>query len=115
MKKKGSQISLIDMDTMHTVFGKNQAAILEYLVSFVEITSKLLNNIEHAIQEKNETVLTDYFHQLKGSVGSIGFKKMTKLCEKTEEKITQSDWVSAGQLCREMEQILKQLQVELKN
>jgi HPt (histidine-containing phosphotransfer) domain-containing protein len=69
--------------------------------------------VSNAIQEKNKIVTMNCFHQMKGPIGSIGFKKMYELCEKAEEKVTQSDWVSADQLCHDMEKILKKLQDEL--
>lgn len=113
MIKKSNPVSMVDMDIMYNVFGNNQIAMSEYLESFIEITSELLNNANRAISEKNKIAAMDYFHQLKGPVGSIGFKKMYTLCEEAEKKITQSNWDSADQLCCDMKKVLKKLAIEL--
>jgi len=104
---------MIDMDIMHNVFGSNQMAILKYLASFIEITSKILENVDKAIREKNQIAAIEYLHKLKGPVGTIGLKKLYKICEQAEKQINQSEWTSANYLCRDIEKILKNIEDEL--
>lgn len=86
MIRKSKHVSMVDMDIMRNVFGNNEIAISEYLEEFIEGTSTLLKNANHAIREKNQIAAMDYFHQLKGPTGSIGFKKMYTLCKKIKKK-----------------------------
>lgn len=111
---KGNDFSMIDMEIMHTVFGKNQTAILDYLKNFVGLTSELLKHAEYAVSRNNKVEAMACFHKLNGSLSGVGFKKMYILCQKAEAKINQSDWVAAKQLCSDMEKILNKFEVELR-
>lgn len=104
---------MIDMDIMFSIFGNNREALFDYLESLIDNLSKLLKNVDNAIRDKNKIIALKYFHQIKGPIGTIGFKKMYALCETAEEKITKSDWDSATHLCFEMEKTLKKLEDEL--
>lgn len=112
MKKNQHQISMIDMEVMKNIFGNNFTIIHDYIKRFTKTTAALLKKAENAIQQKNIELALDYFHQLKGPVGSIGFKKMYQLCEKIEERISHADWVAANALYNQIEELLKKLQVE---
>ena len=110
--KKMRIFSMIDPDVMSSVFGNNPDAIHQYVERFVTITSVLLTKIEESIQKKDSHLAMKQFHQLKGPVGSIGFKAMYRHCEKAEEKIGQLDWEAATDCVRGVEKELNKLNKE---
>lgn len=98
---------------MRSVFGNHSNNIRNYLLKFIQNSNEILKNIESAIQKQNTESAMNYFHQLKGPVGSSGFKKMYQLCERAEEKITEMDWVCAQKSCHEISEMLVKLKIEL--
>lgn len=101
---------MIDMDVLYTIYKDNMFAIHEYIQKFINISFSILKNAKDAIDKNDATLALDCFHQLKGSVGSIGFKKMYELCEAIEEKIAYSDWNAANELFAKLEKLLKNFQ-----
>lgn len=106
--------SLIDADAMKSVFGDNPDAIYRYLERFVILTSGLLKLINLSIHKQDASLAMKHFHQLKGPVGSIGFKTMYKHCINAEEKILQSDWVAVNDCMKGIEKELNKLDKETK-
>lgn len=113
MLKKGRRITLINMDIIHGIFGENVGAMHEYLKGFVRISSDLIATVNLAIKNQDKKTALETLHRIKGPVGSIGFKKMYSLCEQAEKKVALSDWISAQTLQKEIEDILKKLDLEL--
>jgi len=111
--KKQLNITVIDMKIMRGIFGEDSHGLQTYLKNFIRITAGILQQVNSALETKSDQAALDYFHQLKGPVGSIGFKKMYRLCEQCESLISAGDWVSAMETYAKIEATLKALEVEL--
>ena len=114
MVKKIEQKQMIDMNIMHAVFGTNSTAMKEYIELYVAHTIETLNHIKKCAENKDNELILKYFHQIKGSSGSSGFKKIYSICEKGEQKTYSFDWESVSCCCNEIEHLLDKLKLELK-
>ena len=112
MNKKKSH-SLIDKSVLKQVFGKDDISKQEYLKSFIELTAERLTDANLAVKARDKTLVIKHLHQLKGPIGTIGFVKMYKLCEKLEEELEHSDWSHADKTFSDLEKLLKKLEKEL--
>lgn len=84
--------ALIDMERVYSIFGKNEKAIGDFLSVFIESTNQLLSKLNIAIKNHDITLTRELFHQLKGSSGNSGIKKIHDLSMEAEEKALESDW-----------------------
>ncbi len=91
--------AMINMKIMHDIFGNNPEAIKKYIEHFIKVTSELLAKTKLAIDKQDSQLALEYFHQLKGPVGSIGLMEMYHVCEKAEDNIKRSDWNAALKNC----------------
>lgn len=110
---KNEGITLVDIKVMRDVFGSNDTALFNYLERFIILTANTLNNIRQAIDENNQKMMTFHLHQMKGPVGTIGFNRMYQLCEETEERVNESDWIGAQDRLQGMEKLLQALRIEI--
>lgn len=112
--KKPSVSGQIDIATMRVIFGKNTAAMVDFIKNFIKSTLEILNDVVNAIQAKNGKGAMDCLHRMKGPVGSCRFTRLYTLCEQAEEKVLLEDWSAAEKRCQDIETSLNLLQSELK-
>ncbi|NEP84420.1 MAG: response regulator, partial [Okeania sp. SIO3B3] len=103
------------LDRLRELFGENADAFLENMGNiFLEESSKQLENIATAIQEKDVVNMTLQAHTLNGSCGSIGAYNLAEICREMEilgrAKMTEG----ALQLLDKMYVEYEQVQLELK-
>lgn len=95
--KSENEIELIDMSRMQAFFGKDNAAIRDFIKTFINLSSEQIAEIHNAILNKNTKSAKYYFHLLRGASGNSGVMSMYELCSKAEEKIAQEDWATLNE------------------
>jgi PAS domain S-box-containing protein len=105
---------LLDITRLRDIFGDDVLAIKEFMKSFVTTTADLLNEIDKAIQEKNNQLSKELFHRLKGSAGNSGVMSMHKLGLQAEEKVIQEEWIAIAEIFKAIKEVFEQLQDEIK-
>lgn len=113
MKEQVNNPSLIDMVRLQDIFGDDNAAIHEFIKSFLAATEELLKEIQLAINNKDTKLSKDLFHRLKGSSGNSGIMQLHALGLQAEEKVSQSDWNGVTEIYHSIGTVFKQLQDEV--
>jgi len=103
----------IDMDRIHGIFGDDYVGIKEFLKSFVLSTSNILKELKQAIQNQDQQLVKNIFHQLKGSTGNCGALTLYEQCLKAEKYVQEPDWKAIDKLYDEMIEIFKNMQLEI--
>ncbi len=78
---------IIDMERMRAFFGNNEAAIKDFIKTFISLSTNQLKEIEVAIRNKDIKTGKYFFHLLGGASVNSGVTEMYELCGKAEEKI----------------------------
>lgn len=111
--KKLPIFSMIDYETMNSVFGNNPDAIYNYIERYITNTADLAKMINEAIEKKDSQLALKHFHQMKGPTGSIGFNAMYNQCKKAEAYVSQSDWNAAQTCLKSIDKELSKLNKEV--
>jgi HPt (histidine-containing phosphotransfer) domain-containing protein len=89
-------------ERLKEIFGNDEEAIKNFLQSFVDVTSILLDDIQSALQEKNAQTLKEHLHRLKGSSANSGFNKLKELALNSESLVAQNDWLALEKMIGEV-------------
>jgi two-component system sensor histidine kinase/response regulator len=109
-----SQTAIVDMDRLHTIFGDDPNAIHEFMKNFILSTIEVLKELKVALKDKDTRAAKELFHRLKGSAGNSGVTAMYEVCKDSEARVLNSDWDAANKAFKEVNELLKRLQVEVK-
>jgi CheY-like chemotaxis protein len=82
----------IDLAELEEFYAEDLEDVLN---TFVESTSKLLQDISVTIGDRNDVSLAHMAHELKGSSASVGAKSLAKLALFLERAAGLRDWVEA--------------------
>lgn len=105
--------SVINMKRMQAFFGKNNAAIFEFIQTFIALATDQVNEIDHAIKVKDSKSAKYYFHLLGSASGNSGMMRIYDICGIGEEKASQSDWVAAEECYHTLQMLINKLRDEL--
>lgn len=108
-----NQVSLINMERMREIFGDDMPSIYNFLKSFIDSTTQLLNELEFHIKNKNIQDTKSLFHQLKGSSANSGVITISDLCIKAEEKVLKSEWINVEKYFQTIQEVVDKLQNEI--
>lgn len=100
---------LIDMERMRAFFGENKQAIQDFIKTFVSLSSKQLQEIDTAIQNKDVKTGKYFFHLLGGASANSGITEMYDLCGKAEERIMEEDWKTVTECYQGLLELLDKL------
>ncbi len=93
----------------------NPKLVIELIQDFLKESPKKLNSMAEAIATKNAKTLAEIAHNLKGSSGTLGARRMMDIC-KTLELLGQASSIEGAEtMLRDLNDELKQVEEFLKN
>lgn len=104
--------SVLNMQRMHAFFGKNNAAIQDFIKTFITLATEQVNEIDAAIKNKDMKSAKYYFHLLGSASGNSGMMRIYEICGVGEEKSTHSDWEAALECYKSLRILIEKLKQE---
>lgn len=86
----------------------------DVLSTFVETTSKLLQDITLAVRDRNDLLLAHMAHELKGASASVGAKNLAKLGLFLERAAGLRDWQEAKDTLEALNLSFERVEIFLK-
>lgn len=83
---------MLDMQRLHEIFGDNRADIQAFLTSYISSSRELLDDIKKGIQSKDEQLVKQQLHRMKGSSGNSGALELYNLSKDAEALVAQKNW-----------------------
>lgn len=105
--------SVIDMQRIHDILGDDQNAIQAFFKTVISSTADLLNQLEPAIRNKNQSLTIQLLHHLKGSAGNSGIMPIHELSLRAEQEAHRLDWSALEASYKELNVLFKKLQIEI--
>lgn len=107
-------ITMIDIERIHLIFGQDDNSIKEFLSTFVISTLQLLSEMKDAIATHDAKLAKLLFHRLKGSSANSGIYFLPQLCLEAENKIEKHSWDEVAIIHEKISSLLKKLDSEIK-
>lgn len=101
----------LDMERLNMIFGNNKVEKDKFLISFLDNTHHLLQEIREVITLQDELAAKAKCHRLKGSCGNAGANRMYALAMKQEEMVIKKFWKEAATLQEQLLNALAEIRV----
>lgn len=112
-----SEVSVIDMDVLRSMFHDDTALIRKIGLKFIEVANATLSEMKAAHDNRDLHELGRLGHKLKSSARTIGALSFGDLCDALEMVDANNDWAAAEtivvQLPPLLDRITEQLHKEL--
>ncbi len=99
----------IDMEKALDIVGGDKELLRELLEMFLKDCPEKIRGLEQAIRDKDDKVLSEVAHSLKGASGNLRLTKIYELCLALENKGKEKDMSDAPKMLNELKEHISKL------